>query len=1457
MLEWIISSSVLIAIVIALRLLLKGKISLRLQYALWVLVLVRLLLPLSVGSSSMSIMNRVEDSQVYQDVIELEFSAPVVVIPNQPTGTGTIPPVTNTGTPPVTMPNTGTSTGNTGDTPQGEQSTPSLPETPVGEVTPPVQEAPVDEAEDGVDWLTVLRRVWLGGGALLMAWLLLTNLLFAAKLRKNRVLLQRAHKLPVYVCDSVDTPCLFGFFRPAVYLTSEVASDERTMHHALEHETTHYRHGDHIWSVLRCVCLAVHWYNPLVWCAAILSKIDAELACDESTIRRLGEGERAEYGRTLLRLTYEKRTAIMTTATTMTGSGKVIKERIALIVKKPKMALYTLIAVLVIAAVAIVCTFTGAEDKTNNTKLWPEDAVISCARFEYAGDEGYKLITSEVSQFDSLQHMNLIPVEGEFEGEVIYRLVLNWNEVATNETEYIILVSENYLSVNGQFYQPDGFDFSEILSYFEGKYRYFDYELLYDEEHDDGNGSGEIEISEEIAYVLNLLETLTVEDVTGYSANMQADTEILVPLVNAAAATYVGEYDVVDEWEWFVDLHLAERSDDSGYNPEVLLFRIGISEGIVDVHCRLDANADPSDYVEIRLHSEELWNYIFSLYNPDGIDQHALSMYEDILAEHARWKIEEHNTTMVERGFPELTGFEITYLRLVDSFHYTYAFRVYRFGIAYLTDDPNPGQYVWPQDAEPDEQGRIRGYDLSIYFIAAHAHDDIVDYRFFQDCEAYWLPVNFHMDIVSSFTGEQFYLDYTRTEDGGHLYTREGASISIPYDFEHQVEVHKDSDTWCYGLVMSPTYYFENPYLTDQALFNLFHICEYGADGSGLIFSIRRYTEEEYQTMYLNSNSRQQVFARDENYYYCVFIPTQTSDEDPERAAIIAAIFEQRLEKILDDMIERNGWQAYDGENDQFSAEEGRARALIKNFATLTAEDIKYIPGFMGTNYSDVAVLLNDLAEYRIEPFESEASHWSMTLYLSGSEDNFNRKNDAWLTIYADGEESHVYILYHSKLDVYTQMYFDYPALHQYLRKRYKTDDVIDTEALSHYRDIIEAKAEHTIEVRNSNFDTKFSGYEIVAFHEIATFERDGMTYTVYEWDVGYITDRNNMNYPWTMNRVWVDSELRIRGYDSDPYLVIRSRNGREEHAFFPWDTPLYGYDEEFELAYDEIAAYFVPETDTKSYTEAAPGILLSENLASLPDAVISYAVDYVQTMVKHYNDVGAYSSGTYSSNDLYRIIEARITNIEQIPTGAVGLTDGINLYRLSYRLLADQPENIMLAGGMTMDGDWLTEWGSTGQPYLLMRVDWSGGEDIWTRICVTNTDVIMTDYGTPEMLERYDDPYLAASIELYHQYLQENTAELFSLLGHTDGAGSEDLSYELYQAFQAAPRDFIGAAAELSDDDLAEMAQFLVYYAGYFDLVNFRNQVISCGDDMLTDSEQRVIEKILQRVDEKLHGAE
>ena len=73
MIEWAVTSSVLILAVVALRRLLMGRISLRLQYGLWALVLVRLLLPVSLGGTAMSILNAVEDTQA-------QLPNPVVVM---------------------------------------------------------------------------------------------------------------------------------------------------------------------------------------------------------------------------------------------------------------------------------------------------------------------------------------------------------------------------------------------------------------------------------------------------------------------------------------------------------------------------------------------------------------------------------------------------------------------------------------------------------------------------------------------------------------------------------------------------------------------------------------------------------------------------------------------------------------------------------------------------------------------------------------------------------------------------------------------------------------------------------------------------------------------------------------------------------------------------------------------------------------------------------------------------------------------------------------------------------------------------------------------------------------------------------------------------------------------------------------------------------------------------------
>ena len=59
MLNWILSASLLILVVIALRYLLRGKLHPAVQYALWGLVLLRLLLPFSIARTPVSLSSAV------------------------------------------------------------------------------------------------------------------------------------------------------------------------------------------------------------------------------------------------------------------------------------------------------------------------------------------------------------------------------------------------------------------------------------------------------------------------------------------------------------------------------------------------------------------------------------------------------------------------------------------------------------------------------------------------------------------------------------------------------------------------------------------------------------------------------------------------------------------------------------------------------------------------------------------------------------------------------------------------------------------------------------------------------------------------------------------------------------------------------------------------------------------------------------------------------------------------------------------------------------------------------------------------------------------------------------------------------------------------------------------------------------------------------------------------------
>lgn len=327
MTQWIVTSCVLILAVLGLRFVLKGRISLGLQYALWLLVAVRLLVPITFGESPISAANL---SQAAQPMVQQVESVQIPVQSFESAYEEVVQEHIDLG-----------------QDISGFENTEQL-------------EYEAYERMEKVSLSQVLLWVWVGGMALSFAALLLSNLHFASGLRKSRrpVVLPGC-KLRVYCAPQIATPCLFGLFRPAIYLTEDVLSDPQALNHVLAHESAHHRHGDHLWAIVRGVCLCVHWYNPLVWVAATVSRNDGELACDEAAIARLGEENRLDYGRTLIGLTCAKGVSPLLTATTMTGSKHSIKERITLIAKKPKFSLIALIALILAVTVAAGCSFTG------------------------------------------------------------------------------------------------------------------------------------------------------------------------------------------------------------------------------------------------------------------------------------------------------------------------------------------------------------------------------------------------------------------------------------------------------------------------------------------------------------------------------------------------------------------------------------------------------------------------------------------------------------------------------------------------------------------------------------------------------------------------------------------------------------------------------------------------------------------------------------------------------------------------------------------------------------------------------------------------------------------------------------------------------------------------------------------------------------------------------------------
>ena len=326
MLKEVLTVSALIAVVLLVRAIFKNRVPKRMLYALWLVVLLKLCLPGTLVSLPVL---PAEDAAAPAQSAELPAqTTPVIQQPAQ---------------------------------------TVTQPQAPAQQPVFPVQET----AKPAAKLLTtaqILQIVWFSGSALLGLWLFGAWAVFTIRLHRDRRFLGKRGGAHIYVSGAVKSPCLAGLI-PAVYLTEDVLqTDEAEL--ILRHELTHLRHLDFLWSFCRAAAVTVYWWNPFIWLAAICSKRDAELACDEAVAAKLPEKERLAYARAILAQAPRK-------AAALSLAGPPVKERILFLTKKRRTSVLCVILALLLVISATGCSFAELTQQKADEITTPDHSADS------------------------------------------------------------------------------------------------------------------------------------------------------------------------------------------------------------------------------------------------------------------------------------------------------------------------------------------------------------------------------------------------------------------------------------------------------------------------------------------------------------------------------------------------------------------------------------------------------------------------------------------------------------------------------------------------------------------------------------------------------------------------------------------------------------------------------------------------------------------------------------------------------------------------------------------------------------------------------------------------------------------------------------------------------------------------------------------------------------------------
>ena len=183
-----------------------------------------------------------------------------------------------------------------------------------------------------------------------LALIIALTILYAST--KKAVADSKLMEANMFLSDKVDSPAVYGIFRPKIIIPETYKDME--LKYIVKHEKTHIRRLDNLWRIIGFLTACIHWFNPLSWIFLKSFLTDLELACDEMAVSGYDAEERKEYARTLLKCSQSK--SMLVSA----FGGAKVRTRIENVLSYKKMTAFSAIGFTLLVLVIIFTLITNA-----------------------------------------------------------------------------------------------------------------------------------------------------------------------------------------------------------------------------------------------------------------------------------------------------------------------------------------------------------------------------------------------------------------------------------------------------------------------------------------------------------------------------------------------------------------------------------------------------------------------------------------------------------------------------------------------------------------------------------------------------------------------------------------------------------------------------------------------------------------------------------------------------------------------------------------------------------------------------------------------------------------------------------------------------------------------------------------------------------------------------------------